>query len=113
MCFSLYAGTVRPLPAKEWNEDAPDIYVEALSSGEQPVLVHFTKPTVQYIGSTAGNGCDFPSWTVDNPEPPDPTYENREADQIDIECRNTQALADFLRASGEPSGGVVWSLARE
>jgi hypothetical protein len=60
MCFVLYAGTSKPMPRKEWRNDAPDLSVQALTERESPIAAHFSKPTVQHIGSTSGCGCDFP-----------------------------------------------------
>jgi hypothetical protein len=101
MCFLLYVGADRPLPATEWNQLAPDVCVGELSEDERKVSLHFSKPVVQQICSTAGCGCDFPSWSVYNKEPPDPTYEERDEEQIVVECKNTQRLADLLRSSGQ------------
>lgn len=48
MCFVLYAGTSKPIPRKEWRDDAPDLSVEPLNEDEAPIAAHFSKPTVQY-----------------------------------------------------------------
>lgn len=60
MCFLLYAGTRTPLPRKEFQQDAPAISVLPLTDHDAAIKNHFSKPEVQYIGSTSGCGCDFP-----------------------------------------------------
>jgi hypothetical protein len=60
MCFVLFAGTEKPLRQRSWQEDNPDICVEPLTERNYPIKAHFSKPEVQYIGSTAGCGCEFP-----------------------------------------------------
>jgi hypothetical protein len=110
MCFVLYAGTDGPLPLKEWRKEAPCVYAERLGEQNSTVIGHFSKPFVQYVGSTSGCGCDFSFWMADQGEP-DPTFENRDADQIAINRKNSEELADLLRASGETSVELygVWS----
>ena len=103
MCYVLYAGTERPLAQSAWKKEAPCVYVEALAEQDRRVTVHFTKPIVQYIGSTSGCGCDFPFWTAYNSAPPDPSFEERDAKQIDSDSKNARELVDILRASGESS----------
>ena len=49
MCFVLYAGTSKPMPLKEWRNDAPDLSVKALTERETPITAHFSKPDVQNI----------------------------------------------------------------
>jgi hypothetical protein len=34
--------------------------VESLTSHDAAIKAHFSNPEIQYIGSTAGCGCDFP-----------------------------------------------------
>ena len=60
MCFVLYAGTSHPIPRREWRKDAPDLSVKSLTERESPIAAHFSKPQIQYIGSTSDYGCDFP-----------------------------------------------------
>ena len=70
MCFQLYAGTSKPIPRSEWNQSAPDLYVEALSEQAAAIRPHFSSPEVQYIGSTSCCGCDFPHLMFQNGEWP-------------------------------------------
>jgi len=70
MCFVLYAGTIHPIPRKEWRKDAPDLWVQSLTERESPIATHFSKPQVQYIGSTSQCGCDFPNVMFQNGEWP-------------------------------------------
>jgi hypothetical protein len=51
MCFMLFAGTTKPLPRKEWKQEAPCVYTEALSEDDAEAKQYFTLPEVQYIGS--------------------------------------------------------------
>lgn len=111
MCFVLFAGLDNPLPLREWKKEAPDVCVEELSEHEARVRVHFSKTAVQYIGSTSGCGCDFPYWVKYNPGFPDPEFDPREPEQRACNYRNSQALVDMLRASGESIVELygVWS----
>jgi len=100
MCFVLYAGTDRPLPRRPFDKNAPDFSVSDLSERELPFLSHFTKPEVQYIGSTSGCGCAFPyvtfekgNWTW---------FEELQDDtQRNAERYNQEALVNLLRSSRE------------
>ena len=49
MCFVLYAGTSKPMPRKEWSNDAPDLSVQVLTERESPIAAHFSKPTVHRL----------------------------------------------------------------
>jgi len=101
MCFVLYAGTLSPLPRKAWDKNAPDISVVSLTERDSPIKVHFSKPEIQYIGSTSDCGCDFPFVMFQNGGWP--WFDNGEADaEMEASDRyNRQALASLLRASGE------------
>ena len=103
MCFVLYTGTIKPIPRKEWQRDAPDLSVEKLSDREDAIKTHFKSPEVQYIGSTSGCGCDFPHVMYQNGEWPVPWDEAKYPDQVAVEQRNREALVKFLREIREPS----------
>ena len=101
MCFVLYAGTSKPIPLKEWCNDVPDLSVKALTERETPTTAHFSKPKVQYIGSTSDCGCNFPHVMFQNGDWPwfddgdhDPEQESRDE-------YNRQGLVNLLRATGE------------
>lgn len=101
MCFLLYAGTTKPMPPKEWRNDAPDLTVEALTEHESPIAAHFSKPTVQCIGSTSRCGCDFPHVMFQNGDWPwfddgkhDPESESRAH-------HNREGLVKLLKTTGE------------
>ena len=64
MCFTLYAGTTNPLPRKAWDKDARGLSVNSLVERAAPIIRHFNRREVQYIGSTSGCGCDFPHVTL-------------------------------------------------
>src|SRR5690242_81597 len=81
MCFVLYAGTSKPLPRKEFRDEATDVSVKSLTERERPLPGHFSKPHVQYIGSTAGCGCDFPHVMYQNGEWP--WFEDEDEDELD------------------------------
>ena len=111
MCYVLYAGTDEPLPRTEWNKEAPCVHVSPLAEQAGAVRAHFAKPIVQEIGSSSGCGCDFPFWTSYNTAPPDPSFEERDAEQIASDSKNARELVDLLRASGESSVELygVWN----
>jgi hypothetical protein len=48
----LYAGTTKPIPRREFDEHAPNLSVNSLADEDSPVRAPFSKPEVQYIGST-------------------------------------------------------------
>jgi hypothetical protein len=97
----LFAGTDHALPLKEWSKDAPDIWVRALVGDEAQIKVHFQKPVVQYVGSTASCGCDFPHWILFNGEVPADGFDGRDAEQKKSDNENARGLEKLLRESGE------------
>ena len=101
MCFVLYAGTLSPMPRRAWDKEAPDLSVQSLTEREDPIKVHFSKPEIQYIGSTSDCGCDFPHVMFQNGEWP--WFEDDEDDDEGAarDRYNRGALASLLRASGE------------
>ncbi|HLW53011.1 MAG TPA: hypothetical protein VKW06_09210 [Candidatus Angelobacter sp.] len=100
MCFVLYAGTEKPIPRREWQEDKPNLSVLALSEREIPIAVHFSMPEVQYIGSTSQCGCDFPHVTLQGGSWP--WFEtDSDAEQEESESYNRKALVDLLRKAGD------------
>lgn len=104
MCFVLYAGTLKPMPRKEWRNDAPDFSVKALTERESPITAHFSKPEVQYIGSTSQCGCDFPHGMFQNGDWP--WFEDEGEDELDrqrkaTEQYNREGLVTLLRQTGE------------
>jgi len=106
MCFVLYAGTSKPMPRKEWRNEAPDLSVKTLTERESPITAHFSKPSVQYIGSTSHCGCDFPHVIFQNGNWP--WFEDENEDELDrqgkaTEQSNREGLVALLRQSGESS----------
>ena len=97
----LYAATTKPLPRSPWREDVPGVWVNSLSEHEMPVKDHFTKPEVQYIGSTSQCGCDFPHVILQNGEWP--MFGVLHAERDESERVNREGLVDILRSSGETS----------
>lgn len=61
MCFFLFAGTEVPLPRSEWDVHDPHVHACDLRESDSWTRSIFTKNQVQYIGSTSGCGCAFPS----------------------------------------------------
>jgi hypothetical protein len=102
MCFVLYAGTMKPIPRKEWQKDAPDLSVASLGDREKPIKVHFTCPEVQFIGSTSGCGCDFPHVMCQNGQWPVPWDDAKNPDRVAVEQSNREALVKFLHEIQEP-----------
>jgi hypothetical protein len=103
MCFMLFAGTDRPLARREWDKDAPlKLGVCSLRGDEELIRPHFSKPEVQNVGSDTCCGCGFPSIPRQNGEWP--WWDGcLDADQIEDERKNREALVGLLRASGETS----------
>ena len=106
MCFVLYAGTSKPMPRMEWRKESPDLSVKALTERESPITAHFSKPEVQYIGSTSDCGCDFPHVMFQSGAWPWFEYDNE--DELDrqrkaTEQHNREGLVTLLRQSGESS----------
>lgn len=104
MCFVLYAGTSGPIPRKEWRKDAPDLSVKALTERESPITTHFSKPEVQYIGSTSDCGCDFPHVMYQNGDWP--WFDDGQEDELErqrkaTEQHNRERLVALLRHTGE------------
>ncbi len=95
----IYIGTDKPLTTGEWKKETPDVWVRSLVESELSMRSHFSKTQVQYVGSTAGCGCDFPhvllqkeQWVV---------VDNDDQEQRKKNRYNTQALATLLKKSGE------------
>ena len=102
MCFVLYAGTINPIPRREWQEQSTQLAVTSLSVREAPIKVHFSSPEVQYIGSTSMCGCDFPHAILQGEAWP--TYflslENS-ASKLASDHLNRKALFDLLKETTE------------
>jgi hypothetical protein len=102
MCFSLYAGTVKPLPRKAWDKGIRGLSVDPLDQRDARIISHFSLSEVQRIGSTAGCGCDFPHVTLTKGAwvgylevvVDDPGWET--AERV-----NREALVTLLNSSGE------------
>jgi hypothetical protein len=103
MCFVLYAGTSHPIPSKEWRKDAPDLSVRSLIEREFPIATHFSKPQVQYVGSTSGCGCDFPHVMFQNGGWPWFDDAEPESEREASERYNREGLVAVLRGTGEPA----------
>lgn len=101
MCFVLYAGTSHQIPRKEWRKENPDLSVKSLTDRERPIVKHFSKPHIQYVGSTSQCGCDFPhvmfqsgGW---------PWLEDNEPERQDSERCNRERLVAMLCKTGDSS----------
>ena len=100
MCFVLYAGTSKPLPRSAFNPEAPAVWVTSLTEHDAAIRAHFSKPEVQYIGSTSQCGCDFPHAILQNGDWPE--IEVAKAfERNPSEKPNREALAALLGSSGE------------
>ena len=100
MCFTLYAGTNKPLPRKKWTKEAPDICVESLTERDETAKQYFTLPEVQYIGSTSGCGCDFPHVMFQNGEWPI-LEEEKDLEWQASDRKNREGLFSVLRSTKE------------
>jgi len=104
MCFVLYAGTSSPLARRKWERDAPDLSVQSLCERDAPIKAHFTRPEVQYVGSTSGCGCDFPHAILQNfawPEIGCVEHLKVDPERAATDRYNKEALINLLRTSGE------------
>jgi hypothetical protein len=102
MCFVLYAGTIKPIPRREWQKESTQLAVESLTDRDAPIRVHFHSPEVQYIGSTSRCGCDFPHAILQGGEWP--TYFlglEDDATKLASDRFNRGALVDLLKQSDE------------
>ena len=100
MCFTLYAGTNKPLPRKKWTKEAPDICVESLTERDETAKQYFSLPEVQYIGSTSGCGCDFPHVMFQNGEWPI-LEEEKDLEWQASDRKNREGLFSVLRSTKE------------
>ena len=102
MCFSLYAGTTKPLRRIAYDNQVRNLSVAQLTERDACIISHFSFPEVQHIGSTSGCGCDFPHVTLTRGDwvgypdvvVDDPSWEASER-------VNREALVALLRESGE------------
>jgi hypothetical protein len=96
----LFVGTDEPLPLKEFRKEALEICVQPIGENEAAVRAHFSKPIVQYVGSTSGCGCDFPHWLLHNGEEPNHVPEavasGRDPGRAASDEHNRQALVKLL-----------------
>jgi hypothetical protein len=103
MCFVLYAGTSHSIARREWRKDAPDVSVKSLTERESPIAAHFSKPQVQYIGSTSECGCDFPHVMFQNGALPWFDDDEPEPERDKSERYNRERLVALLRETREPA----------
>ena len=100
MCFTLYAGTSRPLPRKAFNKEAPDICVESLNEQDAAARKYFSLSEVQYIGSTSNCGCDFPHAMYQDGGWPF-FRDDEDAEQLASDARNKASLVQLLQSTNE------------
>jgi alpha-D-ribose 1-methylphosphonate 5-triphosphate synthase subunit PhnL len=102
MCFSLYAGTTKPLPRKAWDKESRGLSVDPLGERDAHVISHFSLPEVQRVGSSAGCGCDFPHVTLTQGEwvgYPEVVVDNPAWEAT--ERLNRESLVALLNSAGE------------
>lgn len=111
MCFMLYGGTSKPMPQAEWRKDAPDLSVSELTEHENPIAAYFSKPKVQYIGSTSCCGCDFPHVMYQDGSWPWFDDDDHDLEQDARDRYNREALVRLLQATGEQTVELygVWA----
>jgi hypothetical protein len=110
MCFQLYAGTIKPIPRRKWDQASPDISVVDLNEDEIAVKAYFSMPEAQYIGSTSHCGCDFPHLMFQNGGWASP-WEEKDPEQVASDRQNQEALVTALRQTAEVAVELygVWS----
>jgi hypothetical protein len=118
MCFHLYAGTQKPLPRSQWVKDDPHVHVSDLSDSDSWTRSVFSKPEIQYIGSTTGCGCAFPTVMQDRegewPYWLDPIIDAEAIASDQRECEELCCLLSYLDESEIELYGVwVGNEARE
>src|SRR5580704_11102490 len=60
MCNFLFAAADQPLPALEWDEEHPSVYLSTPQEAElKAIRSWLTKPFVYHVGSHEGCGCPF------------------------------------------------------
>lgn len=90
-------------------KDVVDLPVEALTERNAVIGQHFSRPEVQYVGSSSGCGCDFPHAIFQNGDWPEMEYNTYAGkDELDIardvvRRRNCAALVALLQTTGEDS----------
>jgi hypothetical protein len=111
MCFVLYGGTSKPVQVKEWRNDAPDLSVAGLTERDTPIAAHFSKPIVQYIGSTSGCGCDFPNVMYQGGDWPWFDFGDHDPERESRDRYNREGLVNLLQATGEQTVELygVWA----
>src|ERR1700757_2300347 len=107
MCFVLYVGTTNPLPRRKFDKDSVDLPVESLTERDSAIKQYFSRPEVQYVGSTSSCGCDFPHATLQNGKWPELEYvSDGEKNELEIagdssDRKNCEALVALLRTTGD------------
>ena len=107
MCFVLYVGTTNPLPRRKFDKDSRALSVESLAERDAVIKQYFTKPEVQYVGSSSGCGCDFPHATLQNGTWPEIGYpDDAEKSELDMardksDRETCEALIALLRTTGD------------
>src|SRR5690242_19719255 len=107
MCFVLYVGTANPLPRKKFDHETGDLPVESLTERDAVIKQHFSRPEVQYVGSTSSCGCDYPHAMFQNGGWPEIEFHDIEqkhetdAEKDRVYRQNCEALVSLLCASGE------------
>ena len=96
MCFLLYAGTEKPLPRSEWSKDDPHVHVCDLNESDSWTSSVFSKPEIQYIGSTSCCGCAFPSVMHQNGDWPYWLDPIKDAEEIASSKRECEELCQLL-----------------
>lgn len=94
----LYLGSEKALPVIPYNPEQPAFNTKELDEHEKPVIQHFSKQHVIYVGSNEGCGCSFRhalyekgEWSYVIPE------EDEEAIATQVDH---QTLVAYLKTSG-------------
>ena len=75
MCMALYLATDEPVEGPAWSEASPLFNVQALTEGEAPVRLQFSKQHLVYLGAHTGCSCGF-SYGADPLETPEDAAED-------------------------------------
>ena len=101
MCFQLYAGTNGPLPRSDFDRSDPHVHVRDLADSDAWARSIFTKPEVQYIGSSTSCGCAFPSVMHQNGGWPYWLDPLKDADEIAESKQECEELCRLLSQHNE------------
>jgi hypothetical protein len=95
MCLAVYISSDQKLPIKMHNHENINLF-SALSSKDEPVLKHFSKPHTYYLSSYEGCGCGF-------------ILKDKDPGHLEAGRESYQKLANFLESHLSPGQVEIFS----